>query len=226
LQVVGFLKVMMLQRYRQTWFDVVNQAWIKPSKKLKPEEKTKFKPHRNWLYDDLFNLPEQATNFIRKYFLGSATRYVKQGSQAVESDDKTYLASWPIISIFLRRIINMEEERIVKIRQLADRLAQYVVGEGSKGKRFFNSFLNTDYTPFRINLIRVLNHEAKNGNLLFSLDDYIGIFEIAENEAYQSWKLSRDLMYIRMVEKLHDMKWAGFRSTDVLTEENEEIETT
>ena len=48
LQVVGYLKVMMSQTYRQAWFNVVKQAWIKPSKKLKPEDKAKFKRNTYW----------------------------------------------------------------------------------------------------------------------------------------------------------------------------------
>lgn len=227
LQVVGFLKAMRSQKYRDEWFSIVNQAWQKPLDKLKPKEKANFKPYRNWLYEDLFNLPEQAADFIGKYFLGLAVRYIRslfQNGKMEPDGINVQPASWPIVSSFLWRIMNMDAERIDKIRELADRLAQYVVGDESKGKRFFNNFRNTDYAPFRNNLIRVLNQQAKKGNLLFSMDDYIEIFEIAENTAYQSWKLARDLIYIRMVEKLYEMKWAGFSSSDVLVEEIEEIE--
>lgn len=121
----------------------------------------------------------------------------------------------------------MEQERIDKIRELGDRLAQYIAGEESKGKRFFNDFRNTKYAFFRNNLLRVLNFEAKKGNLLFGLDDYLAIFEIADNTSYTDWSLARDLIYICIVEKLHETGWSGFSSADVLleAEETEEPET-
>ena len=215
LQIVGFLHDMHLAEYHLDWTAVVQRAWElpPPSKggKAAAAPPAEFKPRRNWLYEDLFRLPGDAPRFIRTYFLRVALRAVRnvptdpRGAYSVK--DEAELVSWKITECFLRRILQMDKQRIAEIRQLGDRLAAYVSGQNDR--RFFRDFFTLqNYGHLRNALIKAnMAHVRRGQSPLITLDPYLVVFEEGDEIAHADWRLARDLVLIRMIEQLHSQGW-------------------
>lgn len=227
MQIIGFLRDMYSASYRQEWQAIVNRAWeIPPQAKGKKKEAEPFEPRKNWLYEDIFSLPESAPRFLRTYFLRIALRYARgQTDPRVEYSlkDEANLVSWKITAKFLRRIMNMDKERIEEIRGMGDRLAGYVAGQNDR--RFFrNFFVLRRYADFRNELIKANLACVRSGKPpLITLDPYVRVFEEGNELARPDWQLARDLVLIRMVEQLYQQGWLG-SNVDALPEEVEETE--
>lgn len=112
----------------------------------------------------------------------------------------------------------MEQSRIEQIRQLGDRLAEYVNAQNDK--RFFQEFFTQNrYDFFRSRLIKAnLAHVKRGQPPIVQFEPYIQVFEEGDELARSDWRLARDLVLIRMVEKLHDMNWFG-TNPDALADE-------
>lgn len=227
LQIIGFLQEMYQASYKQEWQAIVSKAWETPPKtKSKRKSAEPFQPRRNWLYEDLFSLPENARRFLRTYFLRLAVRYARgQSDPRIDYSlkDEANLVSWKITARFLRRIMNMDKEQVEEIRKLGDRLAEYVAGMNDR--RFFrNFFVLQRYGDFRTVLIKANIACVKSGKPpIITLDPYIQVFEDGTDLARPDWRLARDLVLIRMIEQLYQQGWLG-SNIDALPEESEETE--
>lgn len=226
LEIIAFLREMHLAKYHEQWNLIVRRAWeVAPTKKGGKPQTADFQPRRNWLYEDIFALPENAHTFLRTYFLRTALRYARadlgdpRGGYAVK--DEASLVSWDITARFLRSILNMEKERIEEIRKLGDQLAEYVSGENDR--RFFRDFFTERrYGLFRNNLIKANLAHVKRGNPPFiMLDPYVAVFEEGDEVARSDWDLARDLVLIRMIERLYQQGWLG-KNPDAIPTESEE----
>lgn len=225
LQVTGFLREMLQAEYRDGWSVIVQRAWeVAPSKKG-GKQAADFQPRRNYLYEDLFGLPDNARDFLRTYFLRVALRYARtdQGDPrgSYSPGREAGLVSWKITARFLRRVMNMEKDRIEAIRNLGDQLAKYVSGENDR--RFFRDFFTERrYDYFRTALIKANIAYVRRGNPpLIALDPYITVFEEGDEIARADWQLARDLVLIRMIEQLYNKGWLGAHP-DALPAETEE----
>lgn len=171
----------------------------------------------NYLFENLFDLPREAKRFFRNHLLRVTWQLIRHGKT-----DHDLSLLWKITQLFLWRIMYMQPERIEKIRQLADSLADYVYNNPSKGKKFFKEFCNVKYAHFRMNLIRVLYDSATKKELAFKSDDFaeifVTVFEFAEYAPHKDWRLARDLIFMRMVELLHNRKWDGFSGEEIIPE--------
>ncbi len=109
----------------------------------------------------------------------------------------------------------MEYSRIEEIRKLGDQLADYVSGENDR--RFFRDFFaERRYDYFRTALIKANVAHVRRGKPPFiTLDPYIEVFEAGDEVARSDWQLARDLVLIRMIERLHQHGWLG-RNPDAL----------
>lgn len=216
-QVVSFLAQMHSARYRQKWQAIVARAWEVPGRK----DGDDFQPRRNYLYEDLFGLPGNARHFIRTYLLREAFVYARgnvqdpRGSYSLANE--TAMVSWDITEPFLRRIMNVDKERIAEIRALGDRLADYVSSENDRG--FFRGFFGEQRYPYFRTLLLKANLQSvrRGGPPLVTLDPYIQVFEEGEELAQPDWRLARDLVLIRMIERLYQTGWLG-QNPDTLTE--------
>jgi len=222
-EISGFLREMRQARYRQQWQAIVQRAWERPPKSKRKPKKL-FQPSKNWLYEDLFDLPDNAPRFIRTYFLRVALRYAKGKTDPrvdYSLENEANLVSWEITSRFLRRIMYMDKDRIDSIRTLGDRLAEYIASQNDR--RFFRQFyVEQRYDFFRTALIKAnLAHVRRGHPPLITLDPYIEIFEEGDELARPDWRLARDLVLIRMVERLYENGWLG-GNIDALPDEAEE----
>jgi len=220
LEITGFLRTVNRAPLLQYWQPLVQRAWeIAPKKKQKEDKE--FKPRRNYLYEDLFRLPDNARPFIRTYFLRSALRSARaKGDPRTEYSlaHEISLVSWKITEVFLERIMNMDQDRINSIREMGDGLADYVCQENDK--RFFTRFYTeTRYDFFRNALIKAnLAHVRRGNPPIIALDPYLHVFEEGGELARPDWRLARDLVFIRMVERLHVLGWLG-ENKDALPEQ-------
>jgi CRISPR-associated protein Cst1 len=219
---VDFLREMGKAEHSQTWQAIVGRAWEREQAKKKKLNDKPFQPKRNWLYEDLFDLdqPDLAKRFVRTYFLRVALRRVRdefdpRGEYSLKTEIE--LLSWKITAIFLRRILNMEPSRVEQIRNFADQLAGYVNGQNDR--RFFREFYTLqNYNHFRAALIKANIAHVKRGNApIVTLDPYIEVFEEGDEVMRRDWQFARDLVLIRMVEKLYALGWLN-KNSDALPE--------
>lgn len=223
-QVVSFLADMHTPRYRSKWQTIVSRAWERPARRAGDD----FQPSRNYLYEDLFGLPGNARTFVRTYLLREALRYARGNVQDPRGEyslaEEAEMVSWHITERFLRRIMNVDKERVEQIRALGDRLAEYISSENDRG--FFHGFFTEQRYPYFRNLLVKANLQSvRRGNPpLVTLEPYIQVFEEGDELAQADWRLARDLVLIRMVEGLYEAGWLG-RNRETLTELTTEAET-
>lgn len=229
LEMIGFLRDMQMAEYHQEWNAIVRRAWeVAPKKKRGKKDDKPFQPRRNWLYEDLFDLPGNAARFLRTYFLRIALRYARGKTDPrvdYSLQNEANLVSWKITERFLWRIMHMDKERIEQIRTMGDRLAEYISSQNDR--YLFTNFRTRNYYHFRTALLRAnLAHVRRGNPPIITFDPYIEVFETAENDARPSWGLARDLVLIRMIERLYELGWLGANVDAVpeVTETEEETE--
>ena len=209
-EIVRFLQLVHTITYRQAWQQLVQRGWQRAvAKKVKKGETgVAEEPRRNYLYEDLFNLPDEAARFIRTYFLRIPRRskYEDDPRRQYSLRHEFELISWSLTELFLKEVIYMEETRIERIRKLGDGLAAYVEKEG--GKRFFRSFFKENNpSNFRTLLIKANVAHIRNGYpSLFDMDTFIDVFEEGYEVMRPDWRLARDLVLMRMIDGLQQ-KW-------------------
>jgi CRISPR-associated protein Cst1 len=170
------------------------------------------------------NIAGSAARFIRTYFLRLALRYAKnidtdpRDSYSTKTEAK--LVSWKITARFLWRILHMNKERIEQIRTLGDTLAEYVNSQNDR--RFFREFFTLQrYDYFRNTLLKAnLAHARQGHSPIIIFDSYISVFEEGEDLARLDWRLARDLVLIRMVERLYELGWLD-KNPDAISEDQE-----
>jgi len=118
----------------------------------------------------------------------------------------------------------MDRERLDMVRNLADRLAKHI--QKTTDTKAFKKLLyrsGRDYRLLRTVLLQVDERMVRNGEEpLLRFDEYVRIFEEAEGVAYRDWRLARDLLLIRLIEKLYESGW--FQKEDVRKEVEQEAE--
>jgi CRISPR-associated protein Cst1 len=207
-QIVDFLRIVQNATYHEAWNALVHRAWQVAKAKKRGDAAEEFQPRKNFLYEDLFDLErlEQWRRFVRTYFLRipRVTKAEDDPRRGYSSHDELQLVSWPLVELFLRKVVSMDKDRIAQIRTMGDRLAQYVRRQG--GKRFYRDFFNVD-RPSRLRdlLIRANSEFIKIGQEpLFDMDGYIDVFEEGIDAARPDWRLARDLVLMRMIDQLRD----------------------
>lgn len=207
LGVMNFVLEANTPTHKAAWNSLVARGWELPKGKATPDNQEKGEgQRRNFLYEDLFTLPDQATRFLRTYFLRRPLRrtFDTDPRRNYSLADDLGLISWPLTTLFLERVINMDKVRINAIQQLADRLADYTDKEDS---RFFTR-LHQARKPHELRLLLLKADMAsvdEGGDPLITLNDFLEIFEEGEGIPRVDWSLARDLILIRMIERLHQL---------------------
>lgn len=181
---------------------------------------------RNLIWEDIFDLPEDATRFLRTYFLRQPLKQVNQDPRAsYNSFTQIDLISWDLTALFLKRIMNMEKNRIDQIRLLGDRLADYIHQTDSR-KLLRTLYQERRYQTFRIALIQAMKDFARRASStdepLVSYDGFITIFEEGSEFERIDWNLARDLLLIRIFEQLHHKGYLSQVSEDIQDVDDDE----
>lgn len=212
LEIVSFLQVANTVTYHAAWSQLVQRAWerveLKQGKR-KQVPGSPVEPRRNYLYEDLFALfdpPQNLKRFIRYYFLRLPRRTTVEGDPRRDyaPRQEAPLVSWPLVELFLGKVVHMDMDRIQYISDLGDGLAEYVRKQG--GRRFFRQFFTEQRADVFRNLLIKANvaHIRAGYEPLFDLHRYIVVFEEGEEVMRPDWRLARDLVLIRMIDRLKD----------------------
>jgi CRISPR-associated protein Cst1 len=212
MDIVGFLLMFNHPDYREAWKELVKRGWElpKPSKGvLESSTSPSSERRRNYLYEDIIRLPENARTFVRMYLL----RIPKRNSTQVDprrdynTRKEIDLVSWQLTDLFLRKVMHMDKERIEEIRKLGDRLATYV--EVQNDKRFFLNFYRMKrYDDFRSLLTRANYKYVKSGKApLVEFKPYLTVFEEGYEVMRPDWTFARDLVLICLIESLYKRHW-------------------
>lgn len=206
LQMMRFLVVATEATYHDVWQRIVRRAWEGQTDNPERDE-FGFAKQRNVLYEDLFDLPRDARRFLRTYILRlPQVQKRKNDPRATYSLlTETDLVSWSLTTLFLKEVMNVEEYRIEAIRTMADRLADYIDAENDQP--LFRTLLyggnrGQDYQELRQRLIRADYRVAPRSGPLFTLDEFLAVFENSDNQ--YTWMLARDLLLIRIIERLYE----------------------
>ncbi len=214
--------------YQRTWRGLVERGWerSRPAKnKDNGEEDNSTAPakrRRNYLYEDIFRLPENARYFVRTYLLRSSRRGTVEDPRSDYSLRKDIdLISWQFTELFLEEVMHMDKNRIAEIGKLGETLATYI--KESNDKRFFREFYTEQKThDFRTVLLRANRNQVLRGKApLFGLNSFCTVFFEEDGDTLKlDWKFARDLAYIRMIEALHANGWLG-KNPDALPDEQD-----
>ncbi len=222
--VVSFVQRAKAARYAATWNTLVHQAWEIPPKAKKGQVETTPEPTalRNFLYEDLFSLPDQAGRFIQRYLLRKATRF----AQGPGDSRPSYLGwrssikgTWELTQLFLSEVLGMDAQRIDAIRKLGDVIADEIATENDR-RLWWNVYSAENYRVVRLILIRTSEHRLKRGQApILSFDEFLRVFEEGDELPRIDWRLAWDLVLIRTIESLYEQRW--FEENKEVLEETE-----
>ncbi|HTE84926.1 MAG TPA: type I-B CRISPR-associated protein Cas8b1/Cst1 [Dehalococcoidia bacterium] len=209
--VVGFLHKARTQRTSLTWGAIERQAWERVKRDtsaadLPADERLQ---HQNYLYEDLFRLPDESARFIRIYFLRNAAGLVRSGDTRLEyqSVREANLVNWDLTRLFLQEVLGMEQARIEAIRSLGDRLAEEIT-EDNHRRLFQRAYSAKRPGEVRQLLLSAdLERVRRSASPMLTLEDYLNVFEDGEEMARVDWRLAWDLVLIRLIEQLHAEGW-------------------
>lgn len=112
----------------------------------------------------------------------------------------------------------MDRQRIAKIRDFADALASHIQ---SQDRRLFKELFTarSDY-HVRLALLKAANSAP---GILVRFDDFVDVFFVDDGEIMRSdWSLARDLLMVRVIERLHTSEWLE-QNQDLVEEANQSI---
>lgn len=115
---------------------------------------------------------------------------------------KTY-CTWKLVKSYMKEVWNMDEKRIETIKDVGDRLSNYIKINNSP-KTLNDLERASNYNNFRNILRKILKNKINNGDeeLLFTFDEYVlNLFP----EGNMTWRETQDLLLFRIYENLH--KW-------------------
>lgn len=164
------------------WQRVVRHGWERPKDATSGgDDKQARHEWRNRVYEALFELPRQARQFIMNH--------LSHGN-------------WELIEIFLRKVLQMERERIEAYRMLGDQLGEYVLAYEAPSLGFYYQFARAPkYSDLRRVIWRAEERLLKAGEPepIFTYERFILAFE-TPSDGYKDWRLGRDLIAIRLRE--------------------------
>lgn len=211
-------------RYRQIWQDIIHRAWesiedekeekVSIEKRKRRRKKSAAKDsdmleRRNFFFEDLFTLPAKAGRFIRTYFLQQPTKtgWAKDPRTTYKGWQNAKYIKWELTQLFLKEVMAMEKGRIEAIRNLGDRIADEISSNNDKGL-WWDVYKVQNYHGLRNILIRESEKCRKMGKEpLIRFEPFLEIFEDGEELARVDWRLSWDLVLIRVIEQLYEKKW-------------------
>lgn len=189
---------------------------------------------RNELYNDLLSIFETgtcnwqaATRFVRRHLLSNPAKLfmdpqrISNASPKIDNTD-VELIDWKLTSLFLEKVLGMNKDRIERIREFADRLAELI--DKHNDKQLFRGLVFTaNETQYRLLLTKVQRNYAREKNaLLFGYEDYLNMFLADDGGERVYWSLVRDLISIRLVEQLFTKRFFERSGNEGALDQSEE----
>ncbi|MHB8625286.1 MAG: type I-B CRISPR-associated protein Cas8b1/Cst1 [Aggregatilineales bacterium] len=182
------------------WQRAEARAWVRPKKVDNAGDSAKL-PDRstqaNRLYESLLTLPDSAHQILYRDLL--RTRH------------------WGLVTLFVRKVMGMDPERIKLLESLGVQLADY-----AKDRRaFFYQFSRTEeYSKWRRLLLRASDdHMRQTGQTLITFAEFVTAFTAPPGEI-NDWRLARDLVTLKLIEMRAVGDEALFEDEDIETEDS------
>ncbi|MER3484746.1 MAG: type I-B CRISPR-associated protein Cas8b1/Cst1 [Chloroflexota bacterium] len=229
--VVRFVRLAQTPRYRAQWQALVDRAWeIQTSGKHRhaADDSTRQR-QRNYLYEDLFRLPDEAPRFIRVYLLRRRLHLARAGT--AQRDPRTQyrgleeaeLTNWNFTELFLREVLGMDTQRIELIRNLGDKLADEIATTNDS-RLFKRAYRARRYVEVRrLLLSSSFKRLQRNEEPVVRFHDFLTIFEDGEELARADWRLAWDLVLVRLIDNLYEREWLT-RNKEVVEEIEQPLE--
>ena len=165
------------------WKFIVKKSYKKVKWK-KVENEDDYKNKFNSIYEDLL----ENKSILKSFFS------VKH---------KKTFCTWKLVNSYMREVRNMDEKRIGVIKDVGDRLSNFIKDNDSR-KTLSDLERASNYNNFRNILRKVLVKKIKSNDeeLLFTFDEYtLDLFP----EGNKTWRETQDLLLFRIYENLQ--KW-------------------
>lgn len=226
---VDFVRTASHNQYAESWRRIVQRGWTedKPEADEEKQKAPKF-TQRNLFYEDLFDLPENARDFLGTYFLRRPLHKFKRDPRGEYNTFRDAdLISWELTALFLKRMMNMEKKRIDQIYDLGTRLADYIQQQDKRKVLQSLYRANGGYREFRVILLRAIQDYARlapgGSEPLVSFEGFVKIFEEGDGFERLDFNLARDLLLIRIFEVLHQSGYLSSAANDLqIDDESEE----
>lgn len=176
---------------------------------------------RNPAFEELCDIFEagfvdrgRAAAWLRKYVL----RRIEVARAHGLADDAAQ--DWSIAELFLKEVLGMNKSRIEAIRAFADKVAGWI--EGANDRKLLHALM-FDSKPWELRgaFLRAQRESAKT-ELLFGLDEFSNVWLSQEGDEY----LVRDLICLRVVERLHALGFFAAHPDTIPTPPQEEANVT
>ncbi len=171
---------------------------------------------RNYAFEDLcgifdagFTDRAAAAQWLRRHLL---SRIDREGERATYGDARA--RNWRLAELFLKEVLGMNKGRIDSIRVFADKLAGWI--HAKNAKKLYNALTFQRLRDLQ-DALRSAQRESATGQLLFGLDEYRDVWLHDDGDVY----LARDLICIRVVERLHELGYFAAHPEDALTPEGD-----
>jgi len=234
-QVVRFISQASSAHYRPWWSRLVRQSWAKIKVSRKKTVPGGPGRSRNRVLTDLLSIyseglidPAGAQRFVRRHLLANTLNAMKEivsGSVEAEQEDWGLMVPWKALELFLKEVMGMDQTTVSAIRDFADRLAEHIDKFNDRG--LFRGIVYARYAwELRQTLTKAQRNEARQSNrLLFGLDKYLQVFEAADGVGRVDWSLTRDLISIRLVERLYQLDFFSNQENAGVLEEPAKVST-
>jgi len=205
--VFRFIKQAMSPSLQSAWRQVVRRGYVYKSKNLTPEtldEAEQLKRQTNQVYDYLLH-----NRSISSYF--------------VDYHQRRPIGDWRLFKTYLKEVCGMDEQRLVSLRTLGDRIADIV---RNKRKRLLAMERANHKGEFIEQLYRLSKDAAAVGQdrPLITFDELVQDVFPHDPEKYESWREVKWLLLFRVYEVLFDelkadTEWATSGEDEAYTEE-------
>jgi CRISPR-associated protein Cst1 len=156
------------------------------------------------VFDAGFTDRAAAARWLRRHILGRM-----DGRNERTSYRDGSARSWALAELFLKEVLGMKEGRIQQIRAFADKLAGWISAKTDKKLYLaltFGKLSDVDRA------LRRAQRESAGGELLFGLAEYRDVWLHDDGDRW----LVRDLVCIRLVERLHELGYFKEHPEDAL----------
>jgi CRISPR-associated protein Cst1 len=224
---IAFLNRARMASAKPAWGQIIARAWPQPEPEIGPPRRhgtrrprpsinlTNPGVSRNEALTDLFLIfaggivdASRARLFLR--------RCVLPALQLATEDRASF---WHFTELFLEEVLAMSSDHIKAIREFADNLAAYI--HRRNDRRLLAALLyEKSAWAFRNALVKAQRNQFRDkAELLFGLEEYLKVFVSAEGAGVADWRLVRDLISIRLTERLYEL---GLKPEDLPAEEEAE----
>lgn len=183
--VFRFLRYANQGEYKHAWGDIVKSGYQKVNWD-KVESEDDYKNKHNRVYEYLLN--EQS---IVGFFLGLKNRKSR--------------GDWTLLSLYLKEVRNMNQNRINAIKKVADAIAESIEKTG-RDRRLRQLEMAKTYREFQNVLLFIIKDRLKHGepDPLFTIDDYLNYLFPYSEDGISPWNETRYLLLFRIYELLHE----------------------